>query len=61
MDFLGVAIEKGWRFDWREVMLRDLQFESLHNEPEFKTLVAMLEADMEKQREQAYDLLGLTR
>ncbi|HMB60543.1 MAG TPA: tetratricopeptide repeat protein [Xanthomonadales bacterium] len=53
------SFEKGWRWGWRDVMFRDFQFESLHQEPEFKQLIAQFEADMEKQRAEAYELLGL--
>jgi hypothetical protein len=42
-------------------MYRDFWFDSLRQEPEFKNMTAMLEADMEKQRDEAYKLLGLTR
>ena len=58
---LNEAIEKGWRLEWRDLMYRDFWFDSLRQEPEFRNMTAMLEADMEKQREQAYDLLDLTR
>ncbi|MDZ4730863.1 MAG: tetratricopeptide repeat protein [Xanthomonadales bacterium] len=58
---LQQAIDKGWRLEWRDLMYRDFWFESLRQEPEFKNMTAMLEADMEKQRDEAYKLLGLTR
>jgi tetratricopeptide (TPR) repeat protein len=57
---LQESFEKGWRWGWRDVMFRDFQFESLHQEPEFKQLIAQFEKDMEKQREEAYGLLGLS-
>ncbi len=53
------AIEKGWRWDWQDAMYRDIQFQSLHDEAEFKELIIYLEADMEAQRLQAYERLGL--
>lgn len=56
---LNTAFERGWRWDWHLWMHRDYQFVPLHNEPEFKKLTAMLEADMEKQRQEAYQLLNL--
>jgi hypothetical protein len=43
------------------VLRHDWRFEFLHNEPEYKNLVALLEKDMEKQRDEAYELLGLKR
>jgi TolB-like protein/Tfp pilus assembly protein PilF len=58
---LEEAVSKGWRFDWRETMQDDFQFESLHKEPAFQELVAFLEADMEKQREEAYQVLEIDR
>ena len=61
LSSLHEAFEKGWRLGWRDWMYRDFQFESLHNEPEYKNLVAMFEADMEKQHEEAYELLGLKK
>jgi hypothetical protein len=56
---LQQAFNAGWRINWRETLHGDYRFESLHNEPEFKHLIAMLEEDMQKQREVAYELLGL--
>jgi len=61
LSSLHEAFEKGWRLGWRDWMYRDFQFESLHKEPEYKDLVAMFEADMEKQRNEAYELLGLKK
>jgi TolB-like protein/Tfp pilus assembly protein PilF len=58
---LTTAFERGWRWDWQLWMHRDYQFEPLRDEPEFKNLTARIEADMEKQREEAYELLGLDR
>lgn len=43
-------------------LVLDLQsFNSLHDEPEFKNLVAKLEEDMARQREQAYQIPGVLR
>jgi TolB-like protein/Tfp pilus assembly protein PilF len=58
---LQQAIDKGWRLEWRELMYRDFWFEALRQEPEFKNMTAMLEADMDQQREEAYRLLGIAR
>ena len=58
---LQQAFHAGWRLDWRDTLNDDFRFDSLHNEPEFKHLVAMLEEDMHRQREEAYELLGLSR
>ncbi len=56
---LQQAFAAGWRIDWHDTLQNDFRFESLHNEPEYKHLIAMLEEDMQKQRNQAYELLGL--
>jgi len=61
LSSLQQAIDKGWRLEWRELMYREFWFESLRQEPEFKNMVALLEADMEKQREEAYRLLEIAR
>jgi TolB-like protein/Tfp pilus assembly protein PilF len=58
---LQQAIDKGWRLEWRDAMYRDFWFDSLRQEPEFKNMTAFLEADMEKQREEAYELLDLKK
>ncbi|HET6564741.1 MAG TPA: tetratricopeptide repeat protein, partial [Xanthomonadales bacterium] len=57
---LQQAIDRGWRLEWRQLMYREFWFESLRQEPEFKNMIALLEADMEKQRSEAYELLGIT-
>jgi tetratricopeptide (TPR) repeat protein len=56
---LQAAFNAGWRLDWQYVLHNDWRFESLHNEPDYKNLLAMMEKDMEKQREEAYELMGL--
>ena len=56
---LQQAFNAGWRINWRTILSHDFRFESLHNEPGYKHLIAMLEEDMQKQREQAYELFGL--
>ncbi len=53
------AFELGWRWDWRNWLQRDFQFQPLHQEPEYKKLVAQIEQDMEQQRLRAYELLEL--
>ncbi|HLF29401.1 MAG TPA: hypothetical protein VI566_00035 [Xanthomonadales bacterium] len=58
---LQAAFDAGWRLGWQDVLRNDWRFESLHKELDYKNLVVMLEKDMEKQREEAYELLGLSR
>jgi TolB-like protein/Tfp pilus assembly protein PilF len=56
---LRAAFDAGWPNDWRTILHHDFLFEPLQNEPEFKELIALYDADMEKQREDAYELLGI--
>ena len=37
-----------------------IMYRELRDEPEFKRLVSMYEADMDRQREEAYELLGIS-
>ena len=46
---------------WRDHLGTWWVLDALHDEPEYKHLVAMLEEDMARQREEAYELLGMTR
>jgi len=55
------AYELGMRARWRNLLLSNTVFNSLHEEPEFKRLVAMLEEDMQRQREEAYKIPGVLR
>jgi len=46
---------------WRDFLGTWWVMDSLQNEPEYKQLLAMLEEDMARQREEAYELLGITK
>jgi tetratricopeptide (TPR) repeat protein len=46
---------------WRNWFITGFVFAPLHDEPEYKQLVANLEADMQHQREEVYELLGMTK
>lgn len=46
---------------WRVFLEHWFVFDSLRDDPEYKRLVAMLEQDMENQREEAYELLGMAK
>ena len=61
LEQLYRAYELGLRFRWRNLLLSNIAFNSLHEEPEFKRLVAMLEQDMQRQREEAYKMPGVLR
>jgi len=57
LQWLNSAWDKHWRLDWRSVLLDDVVFSPLKNEPGYKDLVTRFEADMERQRQLAYELL----
>ena len=46
---------------WRDYLGTWWVWDALHDEPEFKHLIAMLEEDMDRQREEAYELLGMNK
>lgn len=46
---------------WREYLSTWWVLEPLHDEPEYQSLIAALEEDMDGQREEAYELLGITK
>ena len=46
---LRQAIDEGWRGFWRYYLERDLNLESLHDEPKFQAMIAEIEADMAAQ------------
>jgi tetratricopeptide (TPR) repeat protein len=46
---LRQAIDEGWRTLWWYYLKRDLNLESLHDEPEYQAMVAEIEADMAEQ------------
>jgi len=59
--YLNSAFEHGMRIEWRHALQHWFVLESLHDEPEYQQLVAMFEQDMERQREEAYELLRLAK
>ncbi len=61
LEQLGQAYELGLRNRWRSLLMTTIAYNSLHNEPEFKHLVAKFEEDMDRQREEAYKLPGVLR
>jgi len=46
---------------WRDFLVNWWVLSPLHDEPEYQQLIAMLEQDMERQREEAYELLGIAK
>jgi TolB-like protein/Tfp pilus assembly protein PilF len=60
IEHLFEAFNKGHRVNWRLVLNTGIRYQDLRNEPEFKRLVSMYEADMDRQRAKAYELLGIS-
>ena len=58
---LNSAWDKNWRLEWREQLLENAVFTQLVGEPGYQELVASFESDMEHQREEAYELMGITK
>jgi len=61
LEQLEQAFELGMRSRWRNLLMSTIALNSLHDEPEFRQLVARIEADMERQRELAYQIPGVLR
>ncbi|MFC1778380.1 hypothetical protein ACFL3I_13760 [Pseudomonadota bacterium] len=61
IEHLQKSIELGLRNRWQNLLLANIAFNDLHDEPEFKNLIAMIEQDMQQQREEAYQLPGVLR
>ncbi len=59
IGLLYEAFEKNHRLNWRRILTSQIAFSSLQGEPEFKRLISMYEEDMDRQREEAYELLGI--
>lgn len=61
ITLLNRAFEHNMRANWRLNLQHWFVLESLHDEPEYQDLVARFEEDMERQREQAYELLEIKK
>jgi tetratricopeptide (TPR) repeat protein len=59
LEQLQQAVELGLRWRWQSTLFTTIAFNSLHDEPDFKQLVSRLEEDMQRQREQAYQIPGV--
>jgi TolB-like protein len=55
------AWDKHWRFAWREILVDNTVSSQLAGQPGYQELIARFETDMERQREEAYQLMGITR
>jgi tetratricopeptide (TPR) repeat protein len=49
LSALRQAIDEGWRSSWRYDLKYDSALESLHDEPEYRAMIAEIEADMAAQ------------
>ena len=66
MQFYGpgnntASDSKNYRVNWRNGLTTGIWLREIQDEPEFKRLIALYEADMDRQREVAYELLGITQ
>ena len=61
LDRLDSAWDKNWRLGWRARLLEDAIITQLADEPRYQELVTRFETDMERQREEAYELLGIVK
>ena len=61
LQHIRLAYEQGFRLNWRYKLQHWFVLENLHDEPEYRDLVAMFERDMEHQRENTYELLGISK
>jgi TolB-like protein/tetratricopeptide (TPR) repeat protein len=61
LHFLNSAWDKEWRFSWRDTLRFDVVFSQLAGESGYQDLVVRFEQDMERQRELAYELMGIAQ
>jgi TolB-like protein/Tfp pilus assembly protein PilF len=61
LDWLNQARDRNWRVGWREVLLEDAIYTQLADEPGYQELVTRFETEMERQREVAYELMGIAK
>ena len=61
LQSLNNAWDKQWRLGWRRILLQDAVITQLRNEPGYQELIARFEADMERQRLLAYELLEIKK
>jgi len=61
IGWLNSAWEKNWRVRWRSSLLQGAIISQLADEPGYQELVARFETNMERQREEAYQLMGISK
>jgi len=57
LQHLRDAFDNGFRFDWRYKLQHWFVLENLHGDPEYQSLVALFEEDMDRQRVEIHQLL----
>jgi tetratricopeptide (TPR) repeat protein len=57
LDLLQEAVNSGLRYNWRQPLEINVDFHRLHDNPRYRELVAQVEDDMARQREQAVAML----
>jgi TolB-like protein len=57
LAYLQTAVDNGLRYNWRGPLEISVDLQRLHDKPRFRELVAQVEADMARQREQAIAML----
>jgi len=61
LDWLNKAWDKKWRVRWRPNLLDNVVLSQLSSEPGYQELVTRFETDMERQRDEAYKLMGIIK
>jgi len=61
LQWLNTAFDKKWRLGWRQTLVYNVVFNPLRNEPGYRNLLARFEADMDLQRQLAYELLDIKK
>ena len=61
LNRLDSAWDQHWRVGWRDMLLHDAIFSQLSDEPRYQALVIRFETEMERQREEAYILMEITK
>ncbi len=61
LELLNSAWDKKWRITLPEILLNDVIFTQLAGEPGYQYLLARFDAEMERQRKVAYELMGIVK
>lgn len=61
IELLNQCYEKGWRTYWRQFLVFDPVLSRLRDKAGYQELVARFETDVEKQRQLAYELMGIQK